>query len=582
MLQHNQLRVKISMAPLAFIILGALHFLLFVGKLHSQANSTPKTPKPKLGIIPKGIPPAKNQFGYKFIDTTILASHLKFLASDLMEGRETGKRGQKLAARYIAAHFERLGLKPIGDNGTYFQHFWVKERRVGQNNTMLIERRSLSGNSSENITTFLHDFVFFPSRAFNPPPSISGKVVFAGFGISDAKTYRYDDFAGQNLEGKIVMIMTGEPQQNDSSSRFDGAKPTQWSDSRYKYLAASAAKASAVLIVTELGSDTTSLFDTFKEYHDYISQSSMELTDAPDKGTAKGTKTATPPLYFISKKTANALLAESQKKIETLYETIEKSAAPASFEIPNTKLTLTIDLQEGFLQSENVCGFLEGSDPKLKNEAVILTSHYDHVGMTYEGTVFNGADDDGSGTSTILTLAEAFAKNPIRSKRSMIFMTVSGEEKGLLGSKYYTDNPKFPLTSTYANINMDMVGRVDSTKYEKIGVSDYIYVIGSDKISKDLDDALIRQNTESVNLKLDYTYNDENDPNRFYYRSDHYNFAKNGIPIVFFFDGLHADYHKTTDDVEKIHFPRMAKVAKLAFSLGWELANRREPLRQND
>jgi Zn-dependent M28 family amino/carboxypeptidase len=223
---------------------------------------------------------------------------------------------------------------------------------------------------------------------------------------------------------------------------------------------------------------------------------------------------------------------------------------------------------------------LEGSDEKLKNECVVMTAHYDHLGLGAGGVVYNGADDDGSGTTGILALAEAFSKNESRPKRSLIFMTVAGEEKGLLGSDYYTRFPRFPLDKTIADLNIDMIGRVDE-KYEKAKNPNYIYVIGSDKISKDLDQVMKSENDRTEKLTLDYTYNDENDPNRFYYRSDHYNFAKNDIPIIFFFNGVHADYHKTSDDVEKINFEKMSKVVRLTFAVAWNLSNRLEPLLKN-
>jgi Zn-dependent M28 family amino/carboxypeptidase len=216
----------------------------------------------------------------------------------------------------------------------------------------------------------------------------------------------------------------------------------------------------------------------------------------------------------------------------------------------------------------------------LKNEAVIFTSHYDHVGMGASGLVYNGADDDGSGTTGILALAEAFSKNGVRPKRSLIFMTVSGEEKGLLGSEYYTQFPTFPLAKTVADINIDMIGRVDP-KYDKLANPNYIYAIGADKISKDLDLIMKSENDKTEKLIIDYTYNDENDPNRFYYRSDHYNFAKNDIPIVFFFNGTHVDYHQPGDKVWKINFEKMSKIVRLSFAIGWNLSNRTEPLQKN-
>jgi Zn-dependent M28 family amino/carboxypeptidase len=195
--------------------------------------------------------------------------------------------------------------------------------------------------------------------------------------------------------------------------------------------------------------------------------------------------------------------------------------------------------------------------------------------------IFNGANDDGSGTVAVIELAEAFAQAKKAGKgprRSMLFMTVTGEEKGLLGSEYYSENPVFPLANTVANVNIDMIGRMDFT-YEKTNNSNYIYVIGSDKLSSELHQINEAANAKYTQLKLDYTYNDENDPNRFYYRSDHYNFAKHRIPIIFYFNGVHADYHKPSDEVGKMLFDSAEKVARLAFHTVWELANRDERIK---
>ncbi|MFN4762717.1 M28 family metallopeptidase [Gillisia sp. Q332] len=226
--------------------------------------------------------------------------------------------------------------------------------------------------------------------------------------------------------------------------------------------------------------------------------------------------------------------------------------------------------------SENVLAFLEGSEKP--EEILVISSHYDHVGIDDEGNIYNGADDDGSGTVAILEIAEAFMKAKTAGfgpKRSILFLNVTGEEKGLVGSKWYTDNPTFPLAQTVANLNIDMIGRIGEGM-ESSG--DYVYLIGSDKLSTELHDLSEEVNSKYLNLKLDYTFNDENDPNRFYYRSDHYNFAKNNIPVIFYFNGVHADYHKMTDTPDKIEYEMLEKRAKLVFLTAWEIANRDERL----
>ncbi len=222
--------------------------------------------------------------------------------------------------------------------------------------------------------------------------------------------------------------------------------------------------------------------------------------------------------------------------------------------------------------SENVLAFLEGSE--FPEEVLVISSHYDHVGMDAEGNVFNGADDDGSGTVAILEIADAFMQakaDGYHPKRSILFLNVTGEEKGLIGSKWYTNNPVFPLANTVANLNIDMIGRIGNGKED---AGDYVYLIGSDKLSTELHNISEEVNAKYINMELDYTYNDENDPNRFYYRSDHYNFAKNNIPIIFYFNGVHADYHKISDTPDKIEYDMLAKRAQLVFLTAWEVANR--------
>ncbi len=226
---------------------------------------------------------------------------------------------------------------------------------------------------------------------------------------------------------------------------------------------------------------------------------------------------------------------------------------------------------QDMMDSENVVAFIEGSEKP--EEVIVLSAHYDHVGME-NGEVFNGADDDGSGTVSMLEIAEAFqkaVKNGNGPKRSILFLHVTGEEIGLYGSRYYTENPIYPLQNTVCNLNTDMIGRIDPDKADN---PNYLYLIGSDKLSQELHDVSEAVAKEYSDLELDYKYNDENDPNRFYYRSDHYNFAKNNVPIIFYFNGVHEDYHKATDTPDKIEYELMAKRAQLIFQTAWEVANR--------
>lgn len=221
--------------------------------------------------------------------------------------------------------------------------------------------------------------------------------------------------------------------------------------------------------------------------------------------------------------------------------------------------------------SENIWAYIEGSEKP--DEVLVISAHYDHVGMK-NGEVYNGADDDGSGTVALLEIAEAFMqakKDGYGPKRSILFLHVTGEEHGLHGSRYYSENPLFPIANTIADLNIDMIGRRDVEHSED---GNYVYIIGSDRLSTDLHTINEEANKKYTNLKLDYTFNDRKDPNQFYFRSDHYNFAKKGIPIIFYFNGVHADYHKATDTPDKIEYDLLAKRAQLAFVTAWELANR--------
>lgn len=226
--------------------------------------------------------------------------------------------------------------------------------------------------------------------------------------------------------------------------------------------------------------------------------------------------------------------------------------------------------------SENIWAFIEGTDKK--DEIIVVSAHYDHVGMK-NGEVYNGADDDGSGTVALLEIAQAFKqaeKDGFKPKRSILFLHVTGEEHGLHGSRYYSQNPLFPLDKTVADINIDMIGRRDTLHSN---TNNYVYVIGSDRLSSELHTINEEMNNKYTKMELDYKYNDRNDPERIYYRSDHYNFAKHGIPAIFFFNGIHADYHRPTDTPDKIEYDALAKRAQLAFLVAWELANRPEKIK---
>jgi len=282
-------------------------------------------------------------------------------------------------------------------------------------------------------------------------------------------------------------------------------------------------------------------------------------------------KSIGPQQFTISENVARAIVGNN-------YESIKTSTGARTV---NANILTEVHKGTTILQSSNVIGVLPGTD--LKDEYLVITAHYDHEGKRGDSVIYYGADDDGSGTVSVIELAEAFAKAKKEGKgprRSIVFMTVSGEEKGLWGSAYYGANPIYPLEKTTANLNIDMIGRIDP-KRTKGDSTNYVYVVGDDKLSSDLRKISEAQNNKYVKLELDYKYNDPDDKEFIYYRSDHYNFAKYGVPIIFYFNGTHADYHRPTDTPDKINYDLMEKRAKLIFYTAWDMANRNEMLKRD-
>ncbi len=274
---------------------------------------------------------------------------------------------------------------------------------------------------------------------------------------------------------------------------------------------------------------------------------------------------------YVSTKLAEAIIADKAKKVTKARTKMSKKGKSKPVSLP-TNLRASFDNYLNIIEGQNVMAYLEGTD--LKDEVIVVSAHYDHLGKR-GNDIFNGADDNGSGTSTVISIAEAFYNAKVAGegpRRSILFLLVTGEEKGLLGSKYFAENPTMPLENIIANVNVDMIGRIDENHTHP----NYIYVIGSDRLSTTLHEINEKANQDYVQLELDYTYNSEEDPNRYYYRSDHYNFAEKGIPAIFYFSGVHEDYHRPSDTVEKILFDKAAKTGKLIFHTIWELANRDE------
>jgi Zn-dependent M28 family amino/carboxypeptidase len=484
--------------------------------------------------------PKEALVGYQSISASDLRARLSFIASPELEGRETTFRGQKVAARYIASEFQRIGLKPMGDSGTYFQHFQVEATKIDDKSTITVT--TTQGPSTYQIWK---DFI---STSGSASP-VAAPVLFVGY--TDTKV-------DSNLsKGKIIVALAGRKvARRDTSATPRG---------RTRDVPQFTGSIATLVVADDTGSN--SMEGQYARVSARLDARPMRIPGAQPRG-GRG---PFGPSAYVSPRLANELLKETGKSLSQWRLAAAQDSVFAPISLKQTTVKLDISNTTEIKTTENVLGLLEGSDPKLKDEIVAFTGHYDHLGIT-GGLVNPGADDDGSGTVTVIELAQAFASNPVKPKRSLLFMTVVGEEKGLLGSEWYVTHPVIPLEKTIADLNTDMIGRVNPI-YEELKNPNYVYVIGSDKISTQLDSVLKLSNQQSENLILDYKYNDDTDPNNFYRRSDHYNFAKNGVPIVFFFTGVHADYHKPTDTIEKILFPRMERIVHLIYTTGWHVAN---------
>ncbi len=482
-----------------------------------------------------------------------LRQHLTTIASENFEGRETGTPGQKKAAQYLADQMAKLGLPPIGENKGYLQTInfisqsWSKVE-------MEIDGKPLR---------HLFDFYGYPGTNLTENSQTFKEATFLGYGIDDPK---YSDYQGADVKGKLLVVFDGEPRHNDNSYITGTKTPSDWSTNwRKKVKLAKDNGAAAILIIDR------NFKQNVQDARKVILSSRLEI------GKDENADANYVSNFFLSSEVARQLFGEAAPKVIKTRDKIDKKGKSKSLSFP-CNLQFSEKKQTSQLEGANVLGYIEGVDPTVKNEVVLVTAHYDHLG-TRGGSVYFGADDNGSGTSTILEVCQAIVeakKAGVGPRRSVLCMWVSGEEKGLLGSLYYSENPIFPLAQTVADVNVDMVGRVDS-KHESN--PEYIYIIGADRLSSELHQINEQANAKYTHLELDYTYNAESDPNRYYYRSDHYNFAKKGIPAIFYFNGTHADYHRTTDTVDKINFEKMAKIGQLVFYTAWELANRTERIK---
>lgn len=500
------------------------------------------------------------------ITASDLQAYVSFLASAPMKGRANGDESLDIAANYIASQVKILGLKPANGN-SYFQPYSIIRKEFNPAKTFISVR---TGNDSVTIKEPVYQIV--PTGPSDI--SLSGEVVFAGYGIKSDK-YKYNDLENLKAEGKIILIMDRAPMSEDGKKcKFEEPVWTSSMNFQYKLTTLVLTKAKAILIVPDPKSGFSSFGDMHPGIAGYLS-SAMSLKG--EKQVMNPMMANLPKIAFVHRSVADALLSGTGKNLEELQKEIDSGMKPSTFTVEGKKLRLSEAVAESEHVQNNVAAIVEGRDPQLKNEYVIFSGHYDHVGIT-NGKINFGADDNASGTASLLSIAEAFQSLPKKPLRSVLFLWVSGEEIGLYGSKTYTDNPLVPLEKTVADLNMDMIGRVktpaDSTSENPMTGPNGVFVITGNQ-SKELIE--IANNVDKTSpVELDYSLSGRNHPLQLFSRSDHYNFVKKDIPVLFFTTGIHTDYHTPGDVVEKLDFAKMELVSRTMFRIGFEVANRKE------
>ena len=472
-----------------------------------------------------------------------ILTHVKFLASDELRGRGNGSEGLERAADYIAKQFDAAGLRPAGTDGSWFQPFELQAGlTVGEGNALAIESRGRTvrfvlGTSYYPLAASPNDSPRTPSADLDDLP-----LVFAGYGIS-APTHDYDDYEGLDVEGKAVLIFSHEPQESRRDSRLNGARPLREAMLDSKAAAARSRGARVLLVV----GDPTHPAD----------QANYALfsadADAEDHGI---------PVLRIRRTEALPLLQAWQ--LDGVAQAIDRDLRPRSRALPGADVDYREHLARNRRVVRNVVGMLRGSDPSRRSEAIVVGAHYDHVGVggrfssvpDRTGEIHNGADDNASGTAALIEMARAAAADPARFHRSLVFVAFAGEERGLLGSAYYAEHPAVPLANTAAMLNLDMVGRSNG-KVETSGLET------APSLARDLDAAAAAAGGIRIG---------RNGPGSG--RSDDSSFLQRRIPAVIFFTGFHGDYHRPSDDWEKLDAPGTARIAMLALEFAARIAAR--------
>lgn len=497
--------------------------------------------------------------GVDIITAAQMKSYLYFIASDEMEGRDTPSRGLDTTAKFIALNLERWGFKTAGDDGTFFQRIALRRNAIDVDGT--------SATINGEKFAVGRDFI-----AFQNPGSASGPLVYAGHGWF-IKSKNIDAYQGVEVKDKIVVINVtdGFPKGVTPQDLRTGKQGVDWADPP-TYAQMRGAKGIVGIASPQ-----------FVQRWEGMRQRLQERAPATvEKFQAVAGPTPIPRLV-ISPKMAAALMAGEKQTLEAIMTGLAANEPVASFDFnPAKQMSFTVAVKNERPMTQNIVAVWEGGDPVLKHEYVALGAHYDHIGICAPGTadpICNGADDDGSGTTSLLAMAEAISHAKQRPKRSVLFVWHCGEEKGLWGSRYFTEYPTIPLQQIVTQLNIDMIGRSKkdgdtNPRNRELSAPNQIYVIGSKMMSTELGELSEAVNKSYLNLQYDYRYDNPNDPNRFFFRSDHFNYARKGIPIVFFFDGVHEDYHRPGDEPQKIDYQKMEKVARTIYLTLWEVANR--------
>ena len=512
--------------------------------------------------------------GLESINVHDLKMHLQFLASDELQGRETGEPGLQIAARYLAVQAEQLGLQPVDPDRDYLHPYKIAEKSYDREKSMI----TITG-SDGTVSVNKDPFYILPAPG-GDQTIIEGDVVFAGYGINSEEN-GYNDFENIDIEDKVVLFMNRAPlNEEGTETQFDNEKWSGMQNFQYKMSYIFSQHPKAVLMVMDPKSGMNSIEDVNPAIADYLSRSRTLKSEEEESGDTSGNR---PGIVLIHRNVADQLLATAGKNLKELQLEIDRDLKPQSFYMEGTSLKIQLVMKSTDLEVYNVFGMIEGSDPVLKDEVVIYLAHYDHLGTDGEGGVFNGADDNGSGTVALLEIAEAFMKEKKAPKRSIGILWVSGEEIGLFGSQYFADHPLIPSERIAAAINLDMVGRTRMREDElstrsglTIQAGDSVKVLGGlqSKVLMDIN----KQSLDQAGLIGNYKYNNLTDPNRYFFRSDHYSFASKDIPVLAYSTGTHRDYHMVSDVEEAIDYEKYVKVTRLCYTVGFNVAQYNGPI----